>query len=109
MGGSPPAGDEAAQAEAAAWKDFHFAPAAAGGTDGAAKASMRPKNTLTYGSDRPSSIVTDPRLDAAVTTAAGAAVSDGASETAANASDALEHSGDETPSGAGVFPSPKKS
>ena len=106
--GSPPAGDEAAQAEAAAWKDFHFRPtaAAAAGGDGVAKASMRPRNTMTYGSDRPSSIVNDPRLDDAATIT-GAAFSGVVSEIALRGLDPLEHPGDDRPSGAGVYPSPK--
>jgi serine/threonine protein kinase len=108
--GSPPGGDEAAQAEAAAWKDFHFRPAAAAaaGADGVAKASMRPKNTMTYGSDRPSSIVADPRLDNTAT-AASVAFSFTIPEVAVRKPDAVQRSRDDKPSGAGVHPSPTKS
>ena len=62
--GSPPGGDEAAQAELTAWKDFHYRPAASMehiGADGETKASMRLKKLSTYGSDRPSSTSDDPR------------------------------------------------
>jgi serine/threonine protein kinase/type II secretory pathway pseudopilin PulG len=111
--GSPPGGDEAAKAEATAWKDFHFRPAAsaaAAGADGIPKASMRPKNTLTYGSDRPSSIANDPRLDDT-----GGATAGGIGMALIGISgDSMGHSGDDidggggTPqSGAGVYPSPK--